>query len=236
LKSLVRGGWFELVKASEINAATGRNTATHYRVLSHEEWTAKHPDSCFDYSESWQETLSQLEGTDKSPSQSEGRPSQSQGMDRPNLRECPSQLEGTNLYKTPIDLTHTSTNTPPSPYPLIGTVISVPSNLDGATETPVPVKEGGPYPQIGTVDPAVASILATLGTHSEHAAVAWRKVVTNLTGGERSPHLIADVVNFYVREYGVRHVRAEGANNFAVSFQWLLQEMTEKQNAERSAA
>lgn len=138
LSSLVKMKWFELVKPTKKNPATGKNTATHYQVLTHEQWVAKHPNRCPDPDAGWKETLSQLEGM----------PSQSEGTVRPNLRERPSQLEGTNRYK-PISITHTSTDIPPPPYPLIG-MDSVPSVLDGATAALAPLPRGGPYPQIGT--------------------------------------------------------------------------------------
>lgn len=56
------------------------------------------------------------------------------------------------------------------------------------------------------------------------AAAAWRKVVSAMTSDNRPSELIADVLCYYVEQYGADHVRAEGADAFPISFPWLLDE------------
>lgn len=226
VKALVENGWFVKKKESG-HRRDGTRTPTHYRVLDHKEWCALHPDSCPDDSEAWQTSLSKLEVMADLPSQLEGRPSQSEC--NPSQSECgPSQLQGTNLYKPPITNTHTYTDisAPPSQLEVMATH---PSVLDGANIGPAHPLEGGPYPQIETVNEVVSSITSALGVTGDAGVKAWRKTVEGLNVDGHDPQLIDDVLRFYIDGYGPHHVRTEGAENFVVSFPWLLSNMTAKQ-------
>lgn len=155
LKSLVDMKWFMPLddpNKSRKDKATGKHSATRFKVLTHPEWAAKNPNCCPDHSADWKQALSQSQGTVTSTSQS-------QGMDHPKMRErsiqirgdAPSQSQGTNLYKQPIQVTHISTDTLPLPSKL-GGMAPVPSSLDGASEASAPIGRAAPFPQIGTVE------------------------------------------------------------------------------------
>jgi hypothetical protein len=152
LKSLLDMKWFEPQgePGSRKDESTGKHLATRYKVLTHEEWAAKHPNCCPNVSGGWQELLSKLEGTDIAPSKF-------QGTVRPKMRERsvpisgnrPSQSEGTNLYKQPIERTHTSTDTLLHPSQFEG-MATVPPSLDGANQASASRLKGEPFPEIGT--------------------------------------------------------------------------------------
>jgi len=223
LKSLERDGWFKLMKAPG-RRPDGTRTPTHYRVLTHEEWCASHPDSCPDHAEDWQTSLSKLEGRQSKP-----RCNQSK-------RECePSQPEVTNLYKPPIENTHTSTELP-APQSQIEVMASTPPPLDGADIAPAPIRGGEPCPQNWTVDSAVDTIMSTLQVTGDANLRAWRKTVEQLMAQNHVPQLIVDVLRYYIDQYGIDHVRPEGAEGFIKSFWWLLRDMTAEQVEELEAA
>lgn len=216
LKSLEGSGWFVLTKAPG-RRADGTRTPTHYRVLTHEEWCASHPDSCLDNSEDWQTSLSQLEGRQSKPQCNQSKP------------ECrPSQPEVTNLYKTPIQTTHASTESP-APQSQLEGMDTIPSLLDGANIASASNGRGEPYPQNWTVGSVVGIVMSDLDISGDANLKSWKSTVEKLLAKDHDPRLIVDVLRFYIDVYGISHVRLEGAEGFVTSFWWLLRDMTAKQ-------
>lgn len=222
-QSLARKGFIVWLKPKK--RASGRFPSQVGRILSHEEWAKSHPGKCFDSPVSpVGNTTFHQSGLE--PHQSGLEPSpvgfvtshQSRQPDIILINTNPSQQEAAaaeNLKSTTSDSANHKAHTD--------------ACSDSSTGDDLPVSA------TRQVDCAVSDIASALGIHNEAAMSGWRKIVARFADGGHSPRLVSEVLGFYVREFGVAHVRAEGADNFAVSFPWLLRDMRAKDRIEELA-
>lgn len=234
VKALQKDGWFVKKKESGYRS-NGTRTPTHYRVLTHEEWCALHPDSCPDHSEDWQTSLSKLEVMAESPSKLEGRPSQSECS--PSQSECePSKAEGTNLYKTPIANTHTNTDTfaPQSKLEVTAFIERFDKHAKRKKRKAVTAEAtytgARPVPQNGMAVSSTPTRDTSDGRPQLAASNLEPKFTWDLTrllsrGHDRDT--IKAVAKYYRATCGDEIVQREGISGFEVAFGRLLKEMKE---------
>jgi hypothetical protein len=257
-QSLVRKGF--IVWQEPQKRVGGRFAPRLGRILSHKEWAERYPGKC--HSKTVEADFTCPEKSD-SPVQSSPATCPENSTHQSGLELSPVQKEAIHQSGRQDISIHTlnSINTNQSLGGMAATASLVqPPHLSEAIASFQP--EGhlhAPVPQTGQVESetncetlpksvglivqsssqslmdAVINIAATLGMSGEVLIAPWRTVVERIVAQGHDPSLVPEVVRYYVVGYGVQHVRQEGAEGFAKSFRWLLDDLTEKQAADLKA-
>jgi hypothetical protein len=246
-QSLAKKGFISWHEGKK-RVAGGRYAPRLGQILSHAEWAARYPGRCIH---------NVLEGCDSPVSNSALHQSEI-GNPQSHLEAHQSQIQPSPVSNERVHQSHQrdisihrnkSINTNPlstgmTPTQVLKEKISSLSDsanhqghsaagLASATGELSPVSEAR---QVKEVDRAVSSIMSALGVTGHNNAEAWRKTVERLGRDGHDAQLVADTLKFYIHGYGISHVKTEGAANFALSFCWLLRDMTAKPPAEQGLA
>jgi hypothetical protein len=213
--SLHESGWFKLLKDS-VRRKDGTWSPRQYKVLSHADWAAEHPDGC------GQPVLSEgLEDDSPVPIRDQPVP----------IRDQPVLSEGHNLKET--YLTKTTEKEPDNHKPVLyegldGFVNRFSKKKRGQREAEAPILRCEPVPNPGQVEPCVSSadtadwattaIANTIGVASDPERSAWADGVRQLIDSGHSTNEILEVADFAHRSFKHGTVKREGPRGFVDNY------------------
>jgi hypothetical protein len=237
-RSLVANGWFKEIKAPK-RGAGGLWSSRHYKVLSHAEWVAEHPDSCpspvqFDddpVQDSVLETFPPVQFGDD-PVQSDYKPVQN--LDSPVHSGVHNLIEILPTKKQPP--TELSDTRPP-----IQNIDAFIDKFSGKTVTKAaeaasahdtrPILNSGlddHERRLSDATEVATTIVASLGMNNPGFVERWSRPTKLLLDRGIDKQLISSVANHYIQRYGVTLVMREGPTGFEASFNRLEAEHTKK--------
>jgi hypothetical protein len=205
--SLEEKGWFKLIKASTRRRTDGTWSATHYKVLSHQEWEKEHPDGC-PAKRNLKKSPVQSEGTvNAQPVQNEAQPVQPEGHNLSiNLSNNLSCSTHTNKG-TPVQILDTLT-----PFPSLGRDRDAPANIRSAPE-PVQMKVTAMVQAVRLA----TTITREFQNHGESYEQGWRDAVQHLLNQGHAPGDILKMVELMKEHFSAATTEQEGGAGF-ISF------------------